>query len=80
MNNMSGRVIKKNNKKITVIVKKCLKIPIYKKRIFYYKKILAYDIFDECNFGDYVMIKKSRPLTKTIFWILSKVIEKIKII
>ncbi len=38
MNNMFGRVIKKNHKKITVIVKKCLKIPIYKKGYFIIKK------------------------------------------
>ncbi|WP_433927926.1 30S ribosomal protein S17 [Candidatus Carsonella ruddii] len=80
MNDMFGRVIKKNNKKITVIVKKNYKIPIIKKRYFYYSRIIAYDIFNEVNFGDYVMIKKSRPIKKTVFWIISKIIEKVKLI
>ncbi|MBY0585312.1 30S ribosomal protein S17 [Candidatus Carsonella ruddii] len=77
---MFGRVIKINNKKIIILVKKSYKFPIIKKRIFYYSKIAVYDIFNEANFGDYVLVKKSRPITKKIFWILSKIIEKVKLI
>ncbi|WGS66637.1 30S ribosomal protein S17 [Candidatus Carsonella ruddii] len=80
MNNIYGRVIKKKNKKIVVIVKKCVFLPIYKKRIFFYSKIIAYDMYNESNCGDYVMLRKTRPLSKTIFWILSKVLEKVRLI
>ncbi|BFI90978.1 30S ribosomal protein S17 [Candidatus Carsonella ruddii] len=80
MNNINGRIIKKNYKKIVVIVKKHLFLPIYKKRIFYYSKIIAYDMYNESNFGDYVMLRKTRPLSKTIFWMLSKVLEKVRLI
>lgn len=80
MNNIHGRIIKKFNKKVVLIIKKNLLLKKYKKRIFYYSKVIAYDMFNECNIGDYILIKKSRPLTKTIFWIVSKILEKVKII
>ncbi|WMC19834.1 MAG: 30S ribosomal protein S17 [Candidatus Carsonella ruddii] len=80
MNNIFGRVIKKNYKKIVVVVKKCVFLPIYKKRIFFYSKIIAYDMYNETNLGDYVMLKKTRPLSKTFFWILSKILEKVRLI
>ncbi|BAF35179.1 ribosomal protein S17 [Candidatus Carsonella ruddii PV] len=79
-NFLLGRIIKINNFIITVIVKKNYLIKKYKKRINYYLKINAYDMFKECFFGDYVLIRKSRPIKKIIFWILVKIIEKVKII
>ncbi|AFP84195.1 ribosomal protein S17 [Candidatus Carsonella ruddii HT isolate Thao2000] len=80
MNNLYGRVIKKNYKKIIVIIKKNFFLPIYKKKIFYYSKISVYDMYNESNLGDLILIKKTRPLSKTTFWILSKIIEKIRLI
>ncbi|AFP84375.1 30S ribosomal protein S17 [Candidatus Carsonella ruddii] len=79
-NFLFGRVIKINNFKITIIVKKNYLIKKYKKRINYYSKINVYDMFKECCIGDYVLIRKSRPIKKIIYWILVKIIEKIKII
>ncbi|AQU89581.1 30S ribosomal protein S17 [Candidatus Carsonella ruddii] len=80
MNKLFGRIIKKKYKKIIIIVKKSLILSILHKRIYYYKKIISYDIFNETNIGDYIMVSKSRPLTKTIFWVVSKIIEKVKLI
>ncbi|ATX33396.1 30S ribosomal protein S17 [Candidatus Carsonella ruddii] len=80
MNKTFGRVIKKKFKKIIIIIKKSYILPILNKRIFYYKKLISYDIFNETNIGDYIIVTKSRPLTKTIFWIVSKIIEKVKLI
>lgn len=80
MNKITGRIIKKKNKKVVVLIKKNYNLKIIKKRIFYYSKIIAYDFYNEVKIGDYVLITKSRPLTKTIFWVISKIIEKIKLI
>ncbi|WMC20428.1 MAG: 30S ribosomal protein S17 [Candidatus Carsonella ruddii] len=80
MNNIFGRVIKKKYKKIVVVVKKFFFLPIYKKRIFFYSKIIAYDMYNETNLGDYVMLRKTRPLSKTLFWVLSKILEKVRLI
>ncbi|UNB92042.1 30S ribosomal protein S17 [Candidatus Carsonella ruddii] len=80
MNKIIGRIIKKTNKKILVVVKKSYNFSIIKKRVFYYSKIKAYDIYDESDIGDLVVINKVRPLSKTIFWILIKIIEKVKLI
>ncbi|XZR52561.1 MAG: 30S ribosomal protein S17 [Candidatus Carsonella ruddii] len=80
MNNIFGRIIKKNYKKIVVIVKKSFFLPIYKKRVFFFSKIIAYDIYNESELGDYVMLKKTRPLSKTFFWVLSKILEKVRLI
>ncbi|MFI4847110.1 MAG: 30S ribosomal protein S17 [Candidatus Carsonella ruddii] len=80
MNKILGRIIKKNNNKIIVVVKKNFFFLKIKKKIFYYSKIKAYDIYNESNIGDLVLINKTRPLSKTIFWILTKIIEKTKLI
>ncbi|MFI4883668.1 MAG: 30S ribosomal protein S17 [Candidatus Carsonella ruddii] len=80
MNKILGRVIKKHNNKIVVIVKKNFFYFKIKKQIFYYSKIKVYDIYNESNIGDLVLINKTRPITKTIFWILIKIIEKTKLI
>ncbi|MFI4878798.1 MAG: 30S ribosomal protein S17 [Candidatus Carsonella ruddii] len=80
MNKILGRIIKKNNNKIFVIVKKNFFSLKIKKKVFYYVKIKAHDIYNESNIGDLVLINKTRPLSKTIFWILIKIVEKTKLI
>ncbi|AFP83821.1 ribosomal protein S17 [Candidatus Carsonella ruddii CS isolate Thao2000] len=78
--NIYGRVIKKKIKKIIVLIKKSIILPIYKKKIIIYSKICAFDMYNESSFGDYIILRKTRPISKTIFWILFKIIEKVKII
>ncbi|AFP83631.1 30S ribosomal protein S17 [Candidatus Carsonella ruddii] len=78
--NIYGRVIKKTLKKIIVLIKKSIILPIYKKRIFFYSRVCAFDMYNESSYGDYIILKKTRPISKTIFWILFKIIEKVKII
>ncbi|MFI4870040.1 MAG: 30S ribosomal protein S17 [Candidatus Carsonella ruddii] len=80
MNKIIGRIIKKNNNKITVIVKKKFFFLKIKKKIFYYSKVKVYDIYNESNIGDLILINKTRPISKTICWILTKIIEKTKLI
>ena len=40
------------------------------------KKYFAHDELNQCNIGDLVLIKESRPLSKKKRWELEKIISK----
>ena len=40
------------------------------------KRYLAHDENQECNIGDQVLVKESRPLSKRKRWVLVKIISK----
>jgi len=44
------------------------------------KKYLAHDENQECNIGDQVLVKESRPLSRRKRWTLEKVISKSSLI
>jgi small subunit ribosomal protein S17 len=68
----------KMDKTIVVKVKRQYKHPLYKKVVRRDKKFKAHDENNECQIGDTVEIRESRPLSKDKCWTLSKVIEKSK--
>ena len=74
-----GRVTSsKMDKSITVIVERKLQHPIYGKFVKKSNKFLAHDETNECNEGDLVKIKESRPLSRRKRWQLVEVIERAK--
>lgn len=74
-----GQVISnKMNKSITVAVQRKVKHPVYGKYIRKTTKFMAQDDKNECNIGDTVRIKETRPLSKRKRWRLIEVIEKAK--
>ncbi|MBI2778478.1 MAG: 30S ribosomal protein S17 [Gammaproteobacteria bacterium] len=74
---MSGRVVSnKMNKSITVLIERKVQHPLYQKYIKRSTKLHAHDENNECNEGDLVVIQQCRPLSKTKFWRLVKVIER----
>ncbi len=68
----------KMDKSISVQVERKLKHPIYGKFVRKTKKFLAHDDKNECNEGDTVRIKESRPLSRRKRWTLVEIIERAK--
>ncbi len=68
----------KMDKTIAVKVERRLKHPIYGKYVRKSNKFLAHDEKNDCNEGDIVRIKESRPLSRRKRWSLVEVIERAK--
>ena len=68
----------KMDKTITVAVKWKEKHPIYGKFVNKTKKNHAHDEKNECNIGDTVRLRETRPLSKLKRWRLVEIIERVK--
>ncbi len=68
----------KMDKTITVAVKWKEKDPIYGKFVNKTKKYHAHDEKNECNIGDTVRLRETRPLSKLKRWRLVEIIERVK--
>lgn len=74
---INGKVVSdKMDKSITVLVERRVKHPIYGKYVKRSTKLHAHDENNECNIGDVVTIRESRPISKTKSWTLVSVVEK----
>ena len=68
----------KMDKTVTVAVKWKEKHPIYGKFVNKTKKFHAHDEKNDCNIGDTVRIRETRPLSKTKRWRVVEVMERAK--
>lgn len=68
----------KGDKSITVHIVRYKRHPIYGKFVKKTLKCHAHDENNECNIGDVVRIKQSRPISKTKTWTLVEIVEKAK--
>jgi len=66
------------NKSIVVAEKRKMKHPIYGKFVNRTSRFMAHDEKNECNVGDLVRIKETRPLSKNKCWRLVEIIERAK--
>ena len=74
-----GEVVSnKMDKTIVVAVKWKEKHPIYGKFVNKTRKFHAHDEKNECGMGDIVRIMETRPLSKTVRWRLTQIIERAK--
>ena len=71
-------VSNKMEKTIVVAVKWKEKHPIYGKFVNKTRKFHAHDEKNECGIGDTVRIMETRPLSKTIRWRLTQIVERAK--
>lgn len=72
-----GKVISdKMNKTIVVQVERKVKHPLYGKYLRRYSKMYAHDEENNCRIGDLVLIKQSRPLSKTKRWRLVEILKR----
>ncbi len=73
---MTGRVVSdKMDKTITVLIERLVKHPIYGKYQRRSTKVHAHDEKNVAKMGDSVVVKESRPYSKTKSWALVKVVE-----
>lgn len=71
---VTGKVVSnKMDKTITVLVERRVKHPIYGKYITRSTKVHAHDESNQCNIGDEVTVKETRPLSKTKTWALKSI-------
>ncbi|PSF05575.1 30S ribosomal protein S17 [Marinobacter fuscus] len=74
---LSGKVVSnKMDKSIVVLVERQVKHPLYGKYMKRSSKIHAHDESNQCNIGDIVTIKETRPVSKTKSWALVEVTER----
>ena len=71
-------VSNKMEKTIVVAVRWKEKHPIYGKFVNKTRKFHAHDEKNECGIGDTVRIMETRPLSKTVRWRLTQIIERAK--
>ncbi|MBF92068.1 MAG: 30S ribosomal protein S17 [Rickettsiales bacterium] len=64
-------VSNKSNKTVTVLVKRKVMHPVYKKYINKSKKYHAHDENNKCEIGEIVSIKENKPISKTKTWIVT---------
>lgn len=68
----------KMDKSITVVTERRLQHPIYGKMVKKSKKFIAHDEKNQCNIGDRVRIRETRPLSKRKRWGLVEILERAK--
>ena len=74
---LSGRVVSiKMDKSVTVQIERFVKHPIYKKFVKKSTKVMAHDANNECQIGDVVTVKESRPMSKNKTWALVSIDER----
>ena len=71
-------VSNKMEKTIVVAVKWKEKHPIYGKFVNKTRKFHVHNEKNECGIGDTVRIMETRPLSKTVRWRLTQIIERAK--
>lgn len=72
-----GQVISdKMNKTIVVRVERKVKHPLYGKYVRRFSKMYAHDEENSCRIGDLVVIKQTRPLSKTKRWQLVEILKR----
>ncbi|MHB8473916.1 MAG: 30S ribosomal protein S17 [Gammaproteobacteria bacterium] len=74
---VTGRVVSnKMDKTITILVERLVRHPLYGKFIKRSTKLHAHDEANECQEGDLVTITECRPISKSKFFKLVKIVER----
>lgn len=72
-----GKVVSdKMNKTIVVQIERKVKHPLYGKYVRRFSKMYAHDEDNTCRIGDLVLIKQTRPLSKTKRWALVEIVRR----
>ena len=74
---LTGVVVSdKMDKTVVVRVDRKVPHPLYGKHIIKSKKFHAHDEKNECKVGDVVVIRESRPISKTKKWVVVKIVSR----
>jgi small subunit ribosomal protein S17 len=76
-----GRVVSdKRAKTVTVLVERRSKHELYGKIVAHSRKYHAHDETNQYKLGDLVEISESRPLSKTKNWVVTRLVEKARLV
>ena len=76
-----GRVVSdKRAKTVTVLVERRAKHELYGKIVARSRKYHAHDEKGEFHMGDMVEISETRPLSKTKNWVVTRLVEKARLV
>jgi small subunit ribosomal protein S17 len=76
-----GRVVSdKRAKTVTVLVERRVKDELYGKIVGRSRKYHAHDEKGEYKMGDTVEIAESRPISKTKSWVVTRLVQKARIV
>ena len=76
-----GKVVSdKRAKTVTVLVERRVKHELYGKIVARSRKYHAHDENGEYKMGDTVEIVESRPLSKTKNWVVTRLVEKARVV
>jgi small subunit ribosomal protein S17 len=76
-----GRVVSdKRSKTVTVLVERRVRHELYGKIVARSSKYHAHDEKSEYKMGDVVEIAEGRPISKTKFWFVTKLLKKAEIV
>jgi small subunit ribosomal protein S17 len=76
-----GKVVSdKRAKTITVLIERRTKHELYGKIVARTSKYHAHDENNECKSGDVVEISECRPISKTKAWVVTRLIEKARVV
>jgi small subunit ribosomal protein S17 len=76
-----GKVVSdKRSKTVTVLVERRVKHELYGKIVGRSRKYHAHDENGEFKMGDTVEISETRPLSKTKSWVVTRLIEKSRLV
>lgn len=73
---ITGKVVSKTDKTISVQVVRSKNHPLYRKRYTVSKKFFAHDPENKAGKGDLVELKEIPPVSRTKRWELVSVVEK----
>ena len=69
-------VSNKMDKSVVVKVDREMPDPLYGKRVVKSTKFHAHDPENKCSIGDVVIIRETRPISKTKKWVVVKILNK----
>ena len=76
-----GRVVSdKRSKTVTVLVERRVKHELYGKIVAKSSKYHAHDENGEYHTGDVIEITESRPISKTKNWVVTRLVEKARLV
>ncbi|KQW75136.1 MULTISPECIES: 30S ribosomal protein S17 [Methylibium] len=76
-----GRVVSdQRSKTITVLVERRVKHELYGKIVARSRKYHAHDEKNEYKLGDVVEISEGRPISKTKAWVVTRLVEKARVV
>lgn len=76
-----GRVVSaKRSKTVTVLIETRVKHPLYGKIMIRSSKYHAHDENSDYHEGDLVEIVESRPISKTKNWVVTRLVEKARLV